>query len=156
MFSLCLLKTQFLNGRIEKCNYLQWNIFGKWKHIHIRIGKQAEYFHCIIRFLLCAMTKLTSSERYASSLLRCSTGFIPVKSVRYFFDLTVAIGFSQRLSDRIEYTYSPVLTSLPQLQFQAADVATLIIKICADCNILRSTKNAFCLHMIDGLIFHNI
>ena len=48
------------------------------------------------------MTKLTSSERYASSLLRCSTGFIPVKSVRYFFDLTVAIGFSQRLSDKIE------------------------------------------------------
>ena len=40
--------------------------------------------------------------------------------------------------------------------FQAADVATLIIKICADCNILRSAKNAFCLHMIDGLIFHNI
>ena len=36
----------------------------------------------------------------ASSLLRCFTGFIPVKSVRYFFDLTVAIGFSQRLSDQ--------------------------------------------------------
>ena len=40
--------------------------------------------------------------------------------------------------------------------FQAADVAALIIKICADCSLLRSAKNTFCLHMIDRLIFHNI
>ena len=30
------------------------------------------------------------------------------KICQILFDLTVAIGFSQRLSDRIEYTYSPV------------------------------------------------
>ena len=63
-------------------------------------------------FLLRAMIKLTSSGRYASSLLRCSIGFIPVKSVKYFFDLTDDIGFSQRLSDRIVYTYSPVFVFL--------------------------------------------
>lgn len=143
MFFPLSAQTQFLNGRIEKCNYLQWNIFGKWKHIHIRIGKQAEYFHCIIRFLLCAMTKLTSSERYASSLLRCSTGFIPVKSVRYFFDLTVAIGFPKGFQTESN-THIPLFsTSLPQLQFPSSRRSYAYHKICADCNILRSAKNAF-------------
>ena len=52
------------------------------------------------------MMKLTSSDRYISLLLRTAIGSIPVKSVKYFFDLTLEIDFSHNLSDWIKYSIS--------------------------------------------------
>ena len=70
------------------------------------------------------MTKLTSSERYASSLLRCSTGFIPEAGPAAFTAAAIGLKDAQRV-------YAPYLWYLQAegvldkaLDEQLADVAT--------------------------------
>ena len=59
--------------------------FGKWKHIHIRIGKQAEYFHSIIRFFIMCNDKADiirkASERN-NRHLSCAHGLSCLPSLR--------------------------------------------------------------------------
>ena len=156
-FSLCLLKAQFFNGRVEKCNYLQWNIFGKWKHIHIRIGKQAEYFHCIIRFFIMCNDKADIIRKVCFIAIALLYRLHSCKIFQILFRLDGCNRFFPKAFRQNRIHIFPCFRLLCcNYSFQAADVAALIIKICADCSLLRSAKNTFCLHMIDRLIFHNI
>ena len=124
------------------------SILGGAKNVTIRT-----YFYDKRSYVCCLETviaaKKSKTGEYVYSILSESLWEKPiatVKSKKYLTDFT-----------GMKHCISPCFRLLCRnYSFQAADVATLIIKICADCSILRSAKNAFCLHMIDGLIFHNI